>query len=191
MPRTDDVVSSQISGRAGAEELSGAAARHAVVVQCGQWITSKVDVAARHLSKCATDETLYRDPSHESTTSRATFTEVLMAEAASLKSLGRLAAQKRGKVGIRATARAIGLSPATLSRVENGQLPDLANFTKLCQWLELDPASVLGFDPANLDRPTVAVHFRGGRTMDVDTAVALQDLILAAQRMLTDEAEPD
>ena len=114
-----------------------------------------------------------------------------MSELASVKSLGRLVAQKRGKVGVRATARAIGLSPATLSRVENGQLPDLANFTKLCQWLEVDPATLLGFDPAIRDRPTVAVHYRSARTMDVETAAALQDLILAAQRMLTDEAESD
>ena len=114
-----------------------------------------------------------------------------MSELASVKSLGRLVAQKRGKVGVRATARAIGLSPATLSRVENGQLPDLANFTKLCQWLEVDPATLLGFDPAIRDRPTVAVHYRTARTMDVETAAALQDLILAAQRMLTDEAESD
>ena len=114
-----------------------------------------------------------------------------MSESVSLAQLGRLVAKKRDKVGIRATARAIGLSPATLSRVENGQLPDLANFTKLCQWLELDPASVLGFDPASRDRPAVAVHFRGGRTMEVETAAALQDLILAAQHMLADETDPD
>ena len=114
-----------------------------------------------------------------------------MSESASLESLSRLVAQKRGKVGIRTTARAIGLSPATLSRVENGQLPDLVNFTKLCQWLEVDPASMLGFDPANRDRPTVAVHFRSERTMDLNTAAALQDLILAAQRMLNDEAKSD
>ena len=114
-----------------------------------------------------------------------------MSESASLKALGGLVARKRGKVGIRATARAIGLSPATLSRVENGQLPDLANFTKLCQWLDLDPARVLGFDPADLNRPTVAVHFRIEPTITVETAVALQDLILAAQRMLADEGKPD
>lgn len=114
-----------------------------------------------------------------------------MSESASLESLGRLVAQKRGKIGIRTTARAIGLSPATLSRVENGQLPDLANFTKLCQWLEVDPASMLGFDPANRDRPTVAVHFRSERTMDLNTAAALQDLILAAQQMLSDETKSD
>lgn len=114
-----------------------------------------------------------------------------MSEPTSLKSLGRLVAQKRGKVGIRATAREIGLSPATLSRVENGQLPDLANFTKLCAWLEIDPATVLGFDPAHRDRPTAAVHFRSRRTMKVETAAALQDLILAAQSMLVEESESD
>ena len=110
-----------------------------------------------------------------------------MANSLSLEVLGRMVADKRGKVGIRATARAIGLSPATLSRVENGQLPDLANFKKLCQWLELDPASALGFNPEDLDRPTVAVHFRSRETMTAQTANALQDLILAAQRMLDEE----
>lgn len=114
-----------------------------------------------------------------------------MPEPASLKSLGRMVARKRGKVGIRATARAIGLSPATLSRVENGQLPDLANFTKLCEWLEIDPAAILGFDPAYRDRPTAAVHFRSRQTMQAETAVALQDLILAAQKMLAEETESD
>ena len=110
-----------------------------------------------------------------------------MPESYSLASLGRLVAQKRGKVGIRTTAREIGVSPATLSRVENGKLPDLENFVKICQWLEVDPASVLGFNPDDRDRKTVAVHFRSQNTMAVETAEALQDLILAAQHMLVEE----
>lgn len=109
-----------------------------------------------------------------------------MADLSSLRSLGTLVARKRGKVGIRATAREIGVSPATLSRVENGQLPDLENFTKLCQWLEIDPSTVLGFSTQG-GRPTAAVHFRSRQTMTVETAAALQDLILAAQRMLSQE----
>ena len=110
-----------------------------------------------------------------------------MSDSFSLPSLGQLVAQKRGKVGIRTTAREIGVSPATLSRVENGKLPDLANFAKICQWLEVDPANVLGFNPDDLDRETVAVHFRSQKTMAVETAAALQDLILAAQHMLADK----
>ena len=110
-----------------------------------------------------------------------------MSEPFSLVSLGQMVARKRGKVGIRTTAREIGVSPATLSRIENGKLPDLENFAKICQWLEVDPASVLGFDPDDRERKTVAVHFRVEKTMAVETAAALQDLILAAQHMLTEE----
>lgn len=110
-----------------------------------------------------------------------------MTDNPSLRTLGRLVAEKRGKVGIRATARAIGLSPATLSRVENGQMPDLANFTKICRWLEVDPARVLGFEPATLGRPVAAVHFRSQATVSLSTAGALQELIIKAQEMLSED----
>ena len=109
----------------------------------------------------------------------------------SLKSLGRLVARKRGKVGIRATAREIGLSPATLSRVENGHMPDLANFTKICRWLEVDPARVLGFEPETLGRPVAAVHFRTRATVSLPTAGALQELIINAQRVLSEDDRDD
>lgn len=114
-----------------------------------------------------------------------------MTDSPSLSSLGRLVADKRGKVGIRVTAREIGLSPATLSRVENGRMPDLENFTRICQWLELDPARVLGFNPEALGRPVVAVHFRSQATMSLETAGALQELILRAQSAFAEESEED
>ena len=110
-----------------------------------------------------------------------------MTDQPSLKSLGRLVAEKRGKVGIRATAREICLSPATLSRVENGQMPDLANFTKICRWLEVDPARVLGFEPETLGRPVAAVHFRSQATVSLSTAGALQELIIKAQEVLSED----
>lgn len=112
-----------------------------------------------------------------------------MIEDPSLKSLGQLVSRKRGKVGIRAAAREIGLSPATLSRVENGHMPDLANFTKICRWLEIDPARVLGFEPEAFGRPVAAVHFRSQAAVSLPTAGALQELIIAAQRMMSGEEE--
>ncbi|MYK33314.1 MAG: helix-turn-helix transcriptional regulator, partial [Boseongicola sp. SB0670_bin_30] len=48
-----------------------------------------------------------------------------MPTSTSLESLGSLVSEKRGMVGVRATAAVIGISPATLSRIENGHLPDL------------------------------------------------------------------
>ena len=99
----------------------------------------------------------------------------------------RLVAEKRGKVGIRATARQIGLSPATLSRVENGRLPDLDNFTRICRWLEVDPASLLGFDPQARSLPVAAVHFRSDAALSTATSAALQELIVEAQKTFAEQ----
>ena len=96
--------------------------------------------------------------------------------------LARLVAEKRGKVGIRATARQIGLSPATLSRVENGRLPDLDNFTRICRWLDVNPADLLGFDPQARSLPVAAVHFRSQAALSSATSAALQELIVEAQK---------
>ena len=102
----------------------------------------------------------------------------------SLDTLGQLVKDKRGSHGIRATATKIGISPATLSRVENGRLPDLENFQKICRWLKVDPSVVLGFDANVGHRPIAAVHFRKKQTMELETATALANMILAAQRAL-------
>ena len=101
-----------------------------------------------------------------------------------LESLGRLVAKKRGERGIRAVAKEIGVSPSTLSRVENGHLPDLENYRKICKWLGVDPTGVLG-SPASGARTDVArVHFKKDGTTRQETAEALAQLILAAQRAL-------
>ena len=102
----------------------------------------------------------------------------------SLKTLGQMITQRRGSRGVRVTAAKIGISPATLSRVENGHLPDLENFQKICRWLKVDPSQVLGFDADTENQPIAAVHFRKDRTMELETASALAEMILAAQRAL-------
>ena len=102
----------------------------------------------------------------------------------SLDQLGILVSGKRGKLGLRATATKIGVSPATLSRVEQGYLPDLANFTKICRWLALDPSEILGLNDTSRGRPVAAVHFRKAKTMKAETAEALANMILAAQRAM-------
>src|SRR5438067_12861558 len=61
----------------------------------------------------------------------------------SILKLGKLLMERRGEEGIREFAKKLGISPATLSRIENGKLPDLETFSKLCAKLELDPAELL------------------------------------------------
>lgn len=101
-----------------------------------------------------------------------------------LESLGRKLAERRGSRGIREVAKEIGLSPATLSRVENGHLPDLLSFEKICRWLGIDPADVLGIDVARKGAPAASVHFRVNRALNEETAKALANMILAAQRAM-------
>jgi transcriptional regulator with XRE-family HTH domain len=100
-----------------------------------------------------------------------------------IEDLGRLIAKKRGTRGIRSAAAEAGVSSATLSRVENGNIPDLATFAKICRWLEVNPAVFLGIETneAPTKRPAV-VHFRKNKTYSPETAASLAELILAAQR---------
>jgi transcriptional regulator with XRE-family HTH domain len=91
---------------------------------------------------------------------------------------------KRGTVGVRAAARDAGISPATLSRIENGHVPDLETFEKICQWLGKDPRRFLAAPPTSV---VAAVQFRKKGTVKKETADALGSLIMAVQAML--EAE--
>ena len=105
----------------------------------------------------------------------------------SLDTLGELILERRGSIGVRAAAKEIGISAATLSRVENGYLPDLRNFQLICQWLDIDPSLILGFARSK-DAPDEAVrasvHFRKSQTTSPETAAALAKLILHVQRAM-------
>lgn len=98
--------------------------------------------------------------------------------------------ERRAEKGVRAAASEVGISPATFSRVENRGIPDLETFGKICRWLGEDPAVYLGLTPKQ-SAPTLSarVHFRKGATMRPDSAKALGELILAAQKALLAEDE--
>jgi transcriptional regulator with XRE-family HTH domain len=98
-----------------------------------------------------------------------------------IQELGRLIATKRGGRGIRAAATDVGTSPATLSRVENGHMPDLVTFAKICRWLDMDPREFLGLEEAEEQHERAVVHFKKKKTVSMDTANALGELILRAQ----------
>ena len=108
-----------------------------------------------------------------------------------LQTIGPLLKEKRGSRGIREVAGDMGISPATLSRVENGKLPDLETFSKICRWLRIDPGEVLGCKDVvqsadSLEGATVFAHLRADRTQSPEAAQALAEMILAAQRMISE-----
>jgi transcriptional regulator with XRE-family HTH domain len=106
-----------------------------------------------------------------------------------LENLGRLVREKRGDRGIRAVATEIGISHATLSRVERGFLPDLENFQKIQKWLGIS-IQVLGNEKSSESKPKIPqVHFRKSATASPETAQALARLILAAQAALEQQGQ--
>lgn len=105
-----------------------------------------------------------------------------------LEDLGRLVFAKRSEsgIGIRAAAREVGISHATLARIEKGFLPDLENYQKICRWLgiEVDAAPALSRAGS-----TPQVHFRRKKTASPETAAALARMILTAQAAWSDGNE--
>lgn len=115
-------------------------------------------------------------------------------ERLSPEALGRMVARKRGSMGIRAAAKEIAISPATLSRVERGQLPDSKTLGKICEWMGVDPAIFIGGKGAMTQRtmPAVQIGFKQGLAFSPLTAKSLANLIVAAHRAFTEnEIEPE
>lgn len=50
---------------------------------------------------------------------------------------------KRGYRGLREITKDCKISFSTISRVENGKVPDIATFLALCDWLEIPPAEFI------------------------------------------------
>ncbi len=109
-------------------------------------------------------------------------------ESIRIELLAREIEERRAGMGVREAAKLVGISPATLSRVENKKIPDLETFTKICAWLGKDPAVFLGLPTyTKASAPTALVHFKKGAAIKKDSAKALGEMILAVQQALLEE----
>ena len=95
---------------------------------------------------------------------------------------------KRGKRGLREVSSSIeNVSPSTLSRVENGKMPDMETFLALCSWLEVSPNTLIKSQEdrqptiSNLDASeALAIQLRADKNLEPATANALAELVKAA-----------
>lgn len=93
---------------------------------------------------------------------------------------------KRGRRGLREVAKEIGnVSASTLSRVEQGKIPDLETFFELCRWLNVSPDELTnsGFGSNQADASTpekIEIHLRADRTLDSETVDALVTMVKLA-----------
>lgn len=100
-----------------------------------------------------------------------------------LENLGLRVREKRGEQGIRAAAKEIGISHATLSRVERGFMPDLENYRRICRWLGVNVEEIVG-GAAVPEHSKARVHFRKKPTVSAETAKNLANMILIAQEAM-------
>lgn len=88
---------------------------------------------------------------------------------------------KRGSTGLRATASEIGdISSATLSRIEQGKLPDVETFIKICKWLEVTTETFIVSSPVQKkisSKEKILAHLRADRELDIETMRMLTQVI--------------
>tara|TARA_R110002050_G_scaffold161419_1_gene291070 strand:+ start:186 stop:533 length:348 start_codon:yes stop_codon:yes gene_type:complete len=86
---------------------------------------------------------------------------------------------KRGTKGLRALASEIGVSASTLSRIEQGNLPDIDTYLKLCSWLEVSSEFFTTGEYTGEDnkKTNVIAHLRADKTLPSKTAEALIQMI--------------
>lgn len=89
---------------------------------------------------------------------------------------------KRANKGLRAVADEIGgVSFATLSRIEQGKIPDVDTFIRICKWLEVTTDTfIVGENKKSHHVSTqeqVLAHLRAERSLSKDTVNALIKMI--------------
>lgn len=114
-----------------------------------------------------------------------------------IEQLAAMIRTQRGSRGLREVAAEIGnISPSTLSRVENGKMPDMETFLLLCDWLEVSASEFIRHtqsDISEVEKANVAnrvdILLRADKNLDPATANALAALVRAAYRDLSGNHE--
>ncbi len=82
--------------------------------------------------------------------------------------LATLLKAKRGQRGLREIAQEIGnVSPATLSRIENGKMLDVETFLSVCDWLQAAPQQFIKEEPSPmLTNQAARYRIEGGQRLE-------------------------
>jgi transcriptional regulator with XRE-family HTH domain len=96
------------------------------------------------------------------------------------RKLSEMLRSKREGRGLREVAKEIGdVSPSTLSRIEQGNLPDIETYVKLCRWLEVSTEFFTENAESSSEKKIVA-HLRADKALSKETSEALIKMIKLA-----------
>lgn len=110
----------------------------------------------------------------------------IMSRAINTQKLAEMVKSKRNRKGLRETATEIGdISASTLSRIEQGKLPDVETYIKLCDWLEVSPDQFKysqNKSSVKTEKEIIA-HLRADKNLKTETANSLINMIELAYKV--------
>jgi len=109
-----------------------------------------------------------------------------MSKSLDTEMLSQMVRSKRGNRTLRETASEIGeISAPTLSRIEQGNVPDVDTFLRLCNWLQV-PADTFNFSEDSQKETSIEkdliVHLRADKTLPKDVVDSLVTMISLAYK---------
>lgn len=88
---------------------------------------------------------------------------------------------KRANNGLRAAAKDIGISFTTLSRIEQGKVPDVDTFVRICKWLNTSTDTfIIGTSKKTKEisnKEQIVAHLRADKELNKDTINMLIKMI--------------
>ena len=109
-----------------------------------------------------------------------------MATSIDSSKLSHMIKSKRGKQGLRATAKDIGISAPTLSRIEQGNLPDIDTYVKICEWLNVSNDYFTSGEKEHNTQDLVVTSLRADKTLSPETVESLVNFINLAYNQVKD-----
>lgn len=109
-----------------------------------------------------------------------------MSKTLNTQKLAEMVKSKRNNKGLRETAKEIGeISASTLSRIEQGKLPDVETFIKLCDWLAVSPDYFRLSESTQEDHKgkEIIAHLRADKNLEPETAASLIKMIELAYKV--------
>ena len=91
---------------------------------------------------------------------------------------------KRGNQGLRATGKEIGVSAPTLSRIEQGNLPDIETYVKICEWLNVSTDYFTGAHDEFSTQEIIIASLRAEKTLPPSTVDSLVNFINLAYQQV-------
>lgn len=89
--------------------------------------------------------------------------------------------EKRGSRGLREVSKEIGnVSPSTLSRIENGKVPDVDTFIKICKWLKKSTETFVinhTIEQKASSKEQIVAHLRAEKELEPKTVKMLVQMI--------------